>query len=901
MLRATISTSSKQAQKYFKESLAQSDYYQEQGTSLGIWGGLAAEKLGLQGTVEQKAFIALTENRHPRSGEKLSTQDRANRRVGTDFTFNPPKSFSVAALHDPELEAVLLKAVQNTMAAMEQHVQVRVRGKEATQEDQNRDTGNWVYAAFQHNTTRPLADGTADIHLHVHAYAFNLSYDTVSQKWKAAQLGLVNERLPYYQARFHSELACEVQKLGYGIQTDGRGGWEINGLKPETLEKFSRRTSEIEAEAKRKNITNASWLDRLGALTRRKKVAKPLSPEAQKAEWMARLTPEERRDLATLKGRPNQTVAQDAKQALAYALDHHLERTSTVDAYQLQATALNQGLGVANPAQMEDAIAKRKDLVWGRDERPQVTTEAVYDEEQSVIKYAREGIWACRPLAYHTANIESPQLKQVLESPHLITVIEGLAGTGKTTLIKEAASKMAEAGNKVFLFAPTAEASRGVLVKEGFTEAETLAKLLTDKNLQAQTKGAVLWVDEAGLMGNKQFYALCKLAKENGNRLVLSGDAKQHSSIQRGAPLDMLRLHAGLEPVRLTDIKRQRGEYKEAVQSIVGGDLDKAFDKLERLGAFQELDPKTGYEKVAKAYASGLESKESVLIVCPTHKEGEAVTEAVRKELQRKGSLGTEEQSMLRLQAVDSTEAQRTQAHFYKPQLVVQFTLPAKGFQRGARAVVMAADNKQVKVLLPTGEEKTLPLHQPERFAVYEQKPLKLAVGDKLRITQNAYLDGKRLNNGAMHEVVAFDKMRQPILDNGMKLPCDFGHWSHSYVLTSNNSQGKTVDKVLLVQSAQSFGAASLNQFYVSVSRGRKAVQVFTDSKVELLKAVRDPELRRLASVLSPNPKPTMQERIKQAVQDITTRMRFMATRNQHRAHAQRQTQLTQSHVGQVR
>jgi conjugative relaxase-like TrwC/TraI family protein len=903
MLRATTFRSATHANRYFKEALGIGDYYQDEAT-LGLWGGALLSELGLEsGTVQKRDFEALNKNRHPQTGEKLTARDGEKRRSGVDFTFNPPKSFSLAALEDAALENALKQAVNDTMQHMEAFVRVHVRGKEASRVRETREGSGLVWASFHHFETRPMADGTCDPQHHIHVYTFNLTKDVASDKWKAAEFGAIHSLLPYFEARFHASLAHEVQKLGYGVRVDGRGGWELNGLQPETLLKFSRRAAEIEAEAKAKNITDKSLLDKLGALTRRRKAAKPLDKETQRAEWSSRLTSEETQALKNLKGQPSQTLHGNPQAALDFALEHHLERTASADAYHVRTTALKQAIGVASPEGLEKAFAKRNDLLFSAEgETKLVTTEGVYAEERLAVDFARAGVWACKPLAYNTKTIESPQLLELLNSGHRITVLEGLAGTGKTTLIKEAVKHIEDTKNKVFLFAPTAEASRGVLVKEGFANAETLAKLLTDKNLQAQTKGAVLWVDEAGLMSNPQFYSLCKLAKENGNRIVLSGDAKQHASVQRGAPIELLKTYAGLEPIRLTDIKRQTGEYREAVKSVVRGDLDKAFEKLERLGAFQELDPKQGYEKVAKAYSLSLESKQSVLIVCPTHKEGEAVTEAVRKELQRKGSLGTEEQAMLRLKAVDGTTAEKSQAHFYKPQQVIQFTQNVKGFSRGTRGVVTGIENNQVKILLFSGEEKTLPINQPERFSVYEQKSLKLAVGDKLRITQNAFVDGKRINNGAMHEVLAFDKMQQPILDTGIKLPRDFGHLNHSYVLTSHAAQGKTVDKVLLVQSSKSFSAASQNQFYVSVSRARKQVQVFTDSKSELLKAVREPEMRRLALALNPRPKPTLRQILKKTVQDIARRMSYQRTRAQHIARAQQQTQTALNHhYGNVR
>ncbi len=79
------------------------------------------------------------------------------------------------------------------------------------------------------------------------------------------------------------------------------------------------------------------------------------------------------------------------------------------------------------------------------------------------------------------------------------------------------------------------------------------------------------------------------------------------------------------------------------------------------------------------------------------------------------------------------------------------------------------------------------------------------------------------------------------MLENGWTVGKDFGHLAHGYVVTSHASQGKTVDRVFVGQSSQSFPASSREQFYVSASRAREQVIIYTDDKEALLEAVSDP------------------------------------------------------------
>ena len=89
----------------------------------------------------------------------------------------------------------------------------------------------------------------------------------------------------------------------------------------------------------------------------------------------------------------------------------------------------------------------------------------------------------------------------VLQSTDRVTAIRGGAGTGKTTMMKEAVAAIESGGAKVFTFAPSAEASRGVLRSDaGFANAETVEALLQNSKLQEQVRGQVIWIDEAGLV-----------------------------------------------------------------------------------------------------------------------------------------------------------------------------------------------------------------------------------------------------------------------------------------------------------------------------------------------------------------------------------------------------------------
>jgi ATP-dependent exoDNAse (exonuclease V) alpha subunit len=63
-------------------------------------------------------------------------------------------------------------------------------------------------------------------------------------------------------------------------------------------------------------------------------------------------------------------------------------------------------------------------------------------------------------------------------------------------------------------------------------------------------------------------------------------------------------------------------------------------------------------------------------------------------------------------------------------------------------------------------------------------------------------------------------------------------HIDQGVAVTSHAAQGKTVDQVLVSASIESFSQVNAKQFYVSMSRARESMQLFTDSTHALREAV---------------------------------------------------------------
>jgi hypothetical protein len=326
------------------------------------------------------------------------------------------------------------------------------------------------------------------------------------------------------------------------------------------------------------------------------------------------------------------------------------------------------------------------------------------------------------------------------------------------------------------------------------------------------------------------------LAEKLDARVILSGDRRQHGSVSRGAALRLLEEEAGLVPVEVNDIQRQKGEYKEAVHALSEGRAVEGFNRLDALGWVNEAPASERYRQLAADYVETIADGKTVLCISPMHVEKDIVVKEIRQALQNANMVGREERTFHTLANAGLTEAERGDAVQYHAGDVLQFHQNVKGFQRGQR--------------LEVGKAASLPLEHAKQFQVFRPSSIKLAAGDLIRITHNGRTadDKHRLDNGMTFRVKGFDRGGNIVLHNNWTIDKQWMHLEYGYADTSIANQGRTVDRVLIGQSSKSFPASSRQQLYVSASRARERVTIFTDSKENLREAITQTDDRLTAT-----------------------------------------------------
>ena len=232
---------------------AKDDYYTVEGSSeISLWAGEGSEDLGLSGGVSKDAFEGVLNGILP-SGEAVAQVE--NRRAGYDLTFSMPKSASIMAYvaGDKRVLEANMAAVKQTMAWVEKNLAEGRRDIEGRKVPVQ--TGNLVYALFQHDTSRAL-----DPQAHIHAVIANLTR-MPDGKWQALHADKLWSHNSIIGSIYHAFLRAGLERIGYSLELKGKHGtFEISGVPKAVIGEFSQRREEILDHATRLGIKSAEGL-----------------------------------------------------------------------------------------------------------------------------------------------------------------------------------------------------------------------------------------------------------------------------------------------------------------------------------------------------------------------------------------------------------------------------------------------------------------------------------------------------------------------------------------------------------------------------------------------------------------------------------------------------------------
>ena len=230
-------------------------------------------------------------------------------------------------------------------------------------------------------------------------------------------------------------------------------------------------------------------------------------------------------------------------------------------------------------------------------------------------------------------NSEQRVAFDYLVSPGDLKSLVGIAGSGKTHLLKATCRAWESQGYTVKGAALAGIAADGLTRVAGI-DARTLASydLAWQGGRDRLTSSDVLLVDEAGMVGTRQFARLLEAAYEAKAKIVLTGDPEQLQAIEAGAPFRGIIAESGA--VELNEVRRQTlAWHRKATRQLAQGETADALAAYDAAGAVIQT-PTRDLAKVAliKQWSADARTKpdQSRLILAFTKKDVHELNEMAR-------------------------------------------------------------------------------------------------------------------------------------------------------------------------------------------------------------------------------------------------------------------------------
>ena len=885
----------------------------------GQWVGEGAKRLGLDGKVETAVFDELLRGELP-DGSSVGNPGQTHR-PGTDLTFSVPKSWSLLALvgKDKRIIAAYREAVLEALDWAEKNAaETRMveKGKIVTQA-----TGNLAIGLFQHDTNR-----NQEPNLHFHAVIANVTQGK-DGKWRTLKndrLWQLNTTLnSIAMARFR----VAVEKLGYEPgPTLKHGNFEARGITREQVMAFSSRRQEV-LDARRGSGLEAGRIAALDTRASKdgiedrealgmqwsetaKSIGLDLAPLVERAQtrtlkqsietgrfgslaergraWLGRFAAHVRGDPAdpfvpkSVLRQGRETIA--AAQAVASAVRHLSQREAAFERTALYKAALDFGLPatIADIERRTRALVRSGDLIAGKgDHRGWLASRDAVLTEQRIMSEVAAGKGASSSavepgsatdrvqtaaMAGQGFCLNEGQLgaaKLILTSEDRTIAVQGIAGAGKSSVLKPVAEVLRDEGHPVIGLAIQNTLVQ-MLERDTGIGSQTLArflggwnKLLDDPGnaaLRLEAKAAlkdhVLVLDEASMVSNEDKEKLVRLANLAGvHRLVLMGDRKQLGAVDAGKPFALLQRTGMASAEMATNLRARDPVIREAQAAAQAGDVRTALRHLQPHtveakgdGALVAADTWLALDKDDRArtsiYASGRAIRS-------------AVNAAVQQGLLANGEIGPGKAELGVLDRVNTTREELRHLSAYQPGRVLEVSRKqqALGLSAGEyRVLGQDRKGRQVEVADKRGKrfrfdpariragkgDQNLTLHEPRKLEIHK--------GDRIRWTRNDHRRG--LFNADQARVVAIaggkitfeaSKGDQVELkkDDPMLKRIDL-----AYALNAHMAQGLTSDRGIAVMDSRERNLSNQKTFLVTITRLRDHLTLVVDSSDKLGAAV---------------------------------------------------------------
>lgn len=843
------------------------DYYSKGADEHSEWGGAIARDLGLEGKVDPSMLKELLAGRV--AGQQLGRY-RSNGEIehhpGWDFAINAPKSVSIMALvgGDERIIAAHERAVGTALGYLEEHATLRRRD---SGEIVHETTGRLIFARFTEHASREL-----DPHLHTHAVVMNMTNHVPGEQMASLETrAMYAEQMTAGQV-YRNELAHDLRALGYGVDYDPRSGlFEIRGVPPQLIAAFSQRAEQIDAHASEHGLTGQAARRKSFYETRAPKVK--LGLDALHQQWSVRAG-RHSEALERMLGEAERFASPDLQMELSAAGRAALfgvRQAETGEAINNLGKVIRLGLashvGEVRLGDIRPKLSEHEErgklLATRFESGDQVhtrgrTTRKTARLEQSLGMHLALAVDDGSPIAssdrllpvLEAAGLTSAQERALIDaalSRDRVTAIHGVAGSGKSTLIR-ALNISAGQGRTFVAVAPTSSAAANLGETAGIN-SRTVASLLASRG-HGITASHVIVLDEAGQLGSRQALRLLQISLETGARLLFLGDNKQTGAIEQGKPFWLLQ-KMGMPTAELTESVRQQTKAMQAsVAAARSGDYPGSLASLDKVisGASAEVLAKMLVSEWTRLKP---ETRAGTNILVLDNATRLVVNGQIRQVLRREGVIAAEDTRLGVLTPSGMSAEEKHHARFYARGQVVAFArdLPGLGVAKASeyRVIGLGRNGSGRQVVQLVDEHGRIigwdpRLGSARQVNVFNREERSLATGDRIqwRLVSKE-LGLKNAERGTVESLTGtIATIRWDRGDRRQEI--DLGQhktWDHGYAETIYSSQSKTYDRAYVLAPVNSSLVNGQN-YYTAITRARFGVKLWTEDEKRLAERLSD-------------------------------------------------------------
>lgn len=520
-----------------------------------------------------------------------------------------------------------------------------------------------------------------------------------------------------------------------------------------------------------------------------------------------------------------------------------------------------------------------------------------YEMEKSIIRHIAEGKDAVQPLmALTPASVLSgltagqrEATRTVLENTDRFMAIQGYAGVGKTTQFRAvmgALNTLSESVRpQVIGLGPTHRAVHEM--REAGVDARTLASFLSETRQAIQAgetpdfRNVLFLTDESSMVGNRDMAELYQLVAIGGGRMVSSGDTAQLQAVSTGQPFRLVQQRSAIDTVVMQEIVRQTPALRPAIESIIAGQVETSLRQVDdvspqqvprqagawvpeksvmeirkpeqgRTAALEALKP----EQLSPARTDIIaairddwmgrtpEAQQQTLIMAELNADRHAINEAIHAVRHEKGDTGAEERTFTVLEPLrvpdNALRAAETFAEYTGAVAMMNeryWTVADVNPQDG----VVTLRNTDGESVLISPQQNTA-----QDISLFTHRELTLSQGDRVRFTRSDTDRGYVANSlwevaGFTQEgAIRFRQGEQEKIVDPQSMTED-RHIDLAYALTVYGVQGAS-ERFAIALTGTEGGRkrmASLESTYVTLSRAKEHVQVYTDNLEDWQQQVR--------------------------------------------------------------